>query len=99
MKTFIIIVLFFIVIAQATSQTIYSNQYGQPIGSSTTIGNTTYYSNQYGQPVGRATAPTYTPPVPRSPPVEASIVPVMPSLPMMPVMPSLPMMPTFPVIR
>ena len=82
MKTFIIIVLFFIVIAQATSQTIYSNQYGQPVGT--------------------ATAPTYTPPVPRTPPVAAPIVPVMPSLPMMPVMPmmpSLPMMPMLPVIR
>jgi hypothetical protein len=104
MKIFIIIVLFFIVIAQATSQTIYSNQYGQPIGSSTTIGNTTYFSNQYGQPVGTATAPTptYTPPMPRSPSVAAPIAPMMPSLPMMPVMPmmpSLPMMPTFPVIR
>jgi hypothetical protein len=96
MKTFIIIVLFFIVIAQATSQTIYSNQYGQPIGSSTTVGNTTYYSNQYGQPVGTATAPTYTPPVPRSPPVAAPIVPVMPPLPMLP---TLPMMPMLPVIR
>jgi hypothetical protein len=96
MKTFIIIVLFFIVIAQATSQTIYSNQYGQPIGSTTTVGNTTYYSNQYGQPVGTATAPTYTPTVPRSPPVAAPIVPVMPSLPMLP---TLPMMPLLPVIR
>lgn len=96
MKTFIIIVLFVIVIAQANSQTIYSNQYGQPIGSSTVIGNTTYYSNQYGQPVGTATAPTYTPPVPRSPPVAAPIAPVMPLLPMMPV---LPMMPTLPVLR
>lgn len=96
MKTLIIIVLSLVVIAQATSQTIYSNQYGQPIGSSTVIGNTTYYSNQYGQPVGTATAPTYTPPVYRSPPVAASVAPVMPSLPMMPV---LPMIPTLPVLR
>ena len=96
MKTFIIIVLFFIVIAQANGQTIYSNQYGQPIGSSTTVGNTTYYSNQYGQPVGTATAPTYTPTVPRSPPVAAPIVPVMPPLPMLP---TLPMMPLLPVMR
>ena len=96
MKTFIIIVLFIIVIAQANSQTIYSNQYGQPIGSSTTVGNTTYYSNQYGQPVGRATAPTptYTPPVYRSPPV-APIVP----LNTLPQMPTLPMMPILPILR
>jgi hypothetical protein len=94
MKTFIIIVLLFLLLASnADSQTIYSNQYGQPIGSSTTIGNTTYYSNQYGQPVGTATAPTYTPTVLRSPPVAAPIAPVMPPLPMMPVMPMMPMLP------
>lgn len=34
--------------------TYYSNQYGQPMGTATTIGNTTYYSNQYGQPMGSA---------------------------------------------
>jgi len=94
MKTFIIIVLFFIVIAQATSQTIYSNQYGQPIGSSTTIGNTTYYSNQYGQPVGTSTAPpTFTPmPIYTAPP-PPPVAPVMPPLPMMPIMPLMPMLP------
>jgi len=34
----------------------YSNQYGQPIGSSLTTGTTTIYSNQYGQPVATAIA-------------------------------------------
>jgi hypothetical protein len=94
MKTFIIIVLFLIVIGQATSQTIYSNQYGQPIGSSTTIGNTTYYSNPYGQPVGTSTAPpTFTPmPIYTTPP-PPPVAPVMPPLPMMPIMPLMPMLP------
>lgn len=43
--------------APRAQTTYYSNQYGQPMGSATTIGNTTYYSNQYGQPMG--TASTY----------------------------------------
>jgi hypothetical protein len=92
MKTFIIIVLFIIVIAQANSQTIYSNQYGQPIGSSTTIKGTTYYSNQYGQPLGTSRPPpTLTPTPPPAPPPTAPTVP-----PMMPIMP---IMPILPVIR
>ena len=75
----------------ASAQTIYSNQYGQPIGSSTTVGNTTYYSNQYGQPVGTATqpAPTLPPPTFQSPPVVAPVPPVMPLMPIMPLMPML----------
>ena len=91
MKTFIIVVLLIIVVFQANGQTIYSNQYGQPIGSSTTVGNTTYYSNQYGQPVGTATQPppTLPLPVPQSPPVAASVPPVMPLMPIMPMMPML----------
>jgi len=35
--------------------TYYSNQYGQAMGSATTIGNTTYYNGRYGQPLGTAT--------------------------------------------
>lgn len=39
----------------ATAQTTYySNQYGQPIGIATTMGNVTFYTNQYGQPMGSA---------------------------------------------
>lgn len=41
-------------VSVAQNTTRYSDQYGQPIGSATTMGTTTYYSNQYGQPVGTA---------------------------------------------
>lgn len=66
--------------------TIYSNQYGQPIGSSITINGTTYISNQYGQPVATATQPVATlPPAPIVPPA-------LPTLPLMPPLQPLPML-------
>lgn len=34
--------------------TYYTNQYGQPAGTATTMGNVTFYTNQYGQPMGSA---------------------------------------------
>lgn len=37
--------------------TYYNNQYGQPMGTATTMGNVTFYTDQYGQPMG--TASTY----------------------------------------
>lgn len=79
MKTFIIIVLFVIVIAQANGQTIYSNQYGQPVGTATAP---TY------------TPPVYQPPPVAAPvaPVMPSLT-MMPSLPMMPTMPMMPTLP------
>lgn len=54
-----------LVSAQVTT---YSNQYGQPIGSSVTTGNMTVYSNQYGQPVATAIQPPAPPPQPYAPP-------------------------------
>lgn len=37
--------------------TYYTDRYGQPAGTTTTMGNVTFYTNQYGQPMG--TASTY----------------------------------------
>lgn len=47
--------------------TVYTNQYGQTTGYSSTNGNVTTYSNQYGQPVGTSINPPPT--VPVAPPV------------------------------
>jgi hypothetical protein len=69
----------------SAQMTTYSNQYGQPIGSSVTVGNMTVYSNQYGQPVASSTQPPspvqpYTPPAPPSPaPVYTPIQPTYPA--------------------
>jgi len=55
MRTLTILVCFLASSLCEAQTTYYSNQYGQPIGSTTTIGNTTYYNGRYGQPLGSAT--------------------------------------------
>lgn len=59
MKTILLsIFVALLVNSHAYSQTTYyNNQYGQAIGTATTMGNVTFYTNQYGQPMG--TASTY----------------------------------------
>lgn len=74
----------------------YVNSYGQPIGTATTVGNTTYFSNAYGQPTGSAQVimpptivippPVFPPPPPLPAPVVPAIAPIMPILPMAPLM-------------
>ena len=94
-------------VAQITTR--YNNQYGQPIGSATTTGNTTYYSNQYGQPVGTANSTggtTYysnqfgqplgsaiSPPQVSAPPPPGPAPFAPPLIPPMPMMPALPSLP------
>lgn len=89
--------LFLLAVTCSRSQVIYSGQYGQPVGSSVTVGGATYYSNQYGQPVGTArvqpatpTPPQAAPPLPlfapASPPQSAAMLPVLPVLPVLPIL-------------
>ena len=87
MKFIIICVLLVLILAnQSHCQTIYTNQYGQPVGSSVTVGGTTYYSNQYGQPIGTQQAP----PQPVAPPPPTpTVTPALPPLPLLPLMPLL----------
>lgn len=57
MKNYIIATIWLISYSALSQTTYYSNQYGQPTGTATTMGNVTFYTNQYGQPMG--TASTY----------------------------------------
>jgi hypothetical protein len=80
-----------LVFAQTTT---YTNQYGQTVGTSTTVNNTTYYSNQHGQPVGTAiNAPQMpqTPPTVLATPVYNGYTP-MPMSPQPPILPALPLL-------
>lgn len=82
MKFIVICGLLLLILAsQCQSQTIYTNQYGQTVGSSVTVGGTTYYSNQYGQPVGTAIAPPAPTPTVPPPPVVLPMLPILPILP------------------
>lgn len=66
----------------SAQMTTYSNQYGQPIGSSVTNNGVTTYSNQYGQPVATAVQPPPPPPPVYTPPPPVSVyTPIQPAYP------------------